>query len=77
MGITFTDSQIDSVFPFHLEINDQEQIISQGKSILKIIGDIKNTHFYTHFLIQRPYLENECFDAVLKEKTQFFILSES
>jgi PAS domain S-box-containing protein len=74
MGITFTESQMDSIFPFHLEINDQEEIISQGKSLLKIIGDLKNTPFYSHFMIQRPYIENECFDAVLKEKSQFFIL---
>lgn len=77
MGVELSDAQMDSIFPFHLEIDLEGKIISQGKSLRKLIGEVVNSSFYDHFLIQRPHLNEVNFTTILDEKTQFFILKSS
>lgn len=74
MGVTLGDRQLNRIFPFHLEIDAEFCIISQGKSLMKMIGDSLNQSFLDVFTIERPFLPKVSFESIRADKTHFFII---
>jgi PAS domain S-box-containing protein len=74
MEIKFDNRQFNRIFPFHLEINTNLEILSIGKSLKKIIGlsDLKS--FPELFKIERPFLENITFQSIFNYRKEYFIL---
>lgn len=74
MEIKFDNRQFNRIFPFHLEINTNLEILSIGKGLKKIIGlsDLKS--FPELFKIERPFLENITFQSIFNYRKEYFIL---
>ncbi len=77
MGIILGDRQLNRIFPFHLEVDSNLTILSQGKSLTKIIGDVKSISFAEIFSIERPFLTSLTIENIRADKTQFFILKNN
>ncbi|MEB3801327.1 PAS domain S-box protein [Flavobacterium columnare] len=55
----FNVDEFNSIFPFHILIDDQLKIISLGKTLNKLLPEIElNTYFIKSFNFQRPHFEN-------------------
>ena len=74
MGINLNYDQLNRVFPFHIEVNKHFEILSQGSSLTKIVGNLTNQKFNSFFQIERPHYDELSFDQIKKDKTNFFIL---
>lgn len=74
MEIKFDNRQFNRIFPFHLEINTNLEILSIGNGLKKIIGlsDLKS--FPELFKIERPFLENITFQSIFNYRKEYFIL---
>src|SRR5574343_353173 len=51
MGIHFNQQQTDLLFPFHLKVSTDGMLIGYGKTIKKILPDIRLTAFNDYFQI--------------------------
>ena len=74
MGINLNYKQLNRVFPFHIEVNRKFEILSQGNSLTKIVGNLTNQYFSTFFEIERPYIKTLSFDELQNEKTNFIVI---
>ena len=66
MGVTLGDRQLNRIFPFHLEIDAQFCIVSQGKSLIKMIDDVRSQSFLDVFKNTAP-IENETIKGILSK----------
>ncbi len=77
MGIKLNYNQLNRVFPFHLEVNTKFEILSVGKSLIKLIGNVTNQHFLSLFTIERPHIQTLSFEEIKKDGHQFFIIKNN
>lgn len=63
---SFTAKQFDSFFPFHFVMNEEEEIITVGSSLEKLLPEIKSKCFTDVFEIKRPNLKYISFEALKK-----------
>ncbi|MCJ1807755.1 PAS domain S-box protein [Flavobacterium covae] len=55
----FNKDEFNSIFPFHILIDDQLKIISLGKTLSKLLPKIElDTYFMESFSFQRPHFKN-------------------
>ncbi|OXA83196.1 hypothetical protein B0A56_02105 [Flavobacterium columnare NBRC 100251 = ATCC 23463] len=55
----FNKDEFNSIFPFHILIDDQLKIISLGKTLSKLLPKIElDTYFMESFNFQRPHFKN-------------------
>lgn len=72
------EKKLKEIFPFHIQINKEHEIISLGKSIKKLLKNNIPKHFFDEFKILRPYIENPSYDGIIALENQaFFIQSVS
>ena len=75
MEIKFSVEQINRLFPFHLMIDKDFQILSTGISLNKIINRFNQLNFFDVFSIERPFSLNKTeFYGLSSDKSIFYIL---
>ena len=75
MEINFSEEQINRLFPFHLMIDKDFQILSTGISLFKIINHYNQKKFFDIFSIERPFSLNPIdFFELSSDKSLFYIL---
>jgi PAS domain S-box-containing protein len=72
----FNTSQLNYIFPFHVQIDENLKISKVGNSLIKLIPDIIDKNFNEVFTINRPYMETVNFELLKSKCSQFFILSQ-
>mgnify|MGYP002654652764 CR=1 FL=1 len=65
MPFSFDSAQFERLFPFHLLLNKQLEIVHAGKSLMKMIDLPEGSLFSTAFSLKRPQLEQQSFEAML------------
>ena len=59
LQFTFTDSTLNTIFPFYILIDENLIIKSYGKSIAKMMPDLEEDKLFTdYFTVIRPFKEN-------------------
>ena len=75
MELSFSENQINRLFPFHLVIDTDFNIVSLGESLAKISDQILGSKLFDVFSIERPYSsKNYAFNDLSSEKEVFYIL---
>lgn len=75
MELSFSETQINRLFPFHFVIDTDFRIISTGESLSKISDKILGNKLFDIFSIERPYsLKSYEFSDFSSEKEVFYIL---
>lgn len=74
MEIKFDNHQFNRIFPFHLEINTNLEILSIGNGLKKIIRLSDHKSFTELFKIERPFLDNITFQSIYNYRKDYFIL---
>lgn len=65
MQLLFDSNQFERLFPFHLIMNRDLQIVHAGKSLKKLIDLPEHASFSSCFMLQRPQIAEEKFDTLL------------
>lgn len=75
MELSFSETQINRLFPFHFVIDTDFRIISTGESLSKISDKILGNKLFDIFSIERPYsLKSYEFSDFSSDKEVFYIL---
>jgi PAS domain S-box-containing protein len=75
MELSFSENQINRLFPFHLVIDTDFNIVSLGESLAKISDQILGSKLFDVFSIERPYSSKSyAFNDLSSEKEVFYIL---
>lgn len=73
---TFSESFFNKIFPFYILLDEQLRVKSFGRSILKLVPDLKkNTLFSDSFKIIRPYTEEITVEKFDNNLDQLVIIS--
>ena len=72
--ITFSSKQLNNIFPFYMEIDEQFKIISCGPSVKRVLKLKQNTGFQNEFSVERPYLTRLTWAELKNNSDQLFIL---
>ncbi|MFK7001172.1 PAS domain S-box protein [Flavobacterium oreochromis] len=71
----FNVEEFNSIFPFHILIDDKLKIISLGKTLNKLLPGIElNTFFVESFNFQRPHFENIDLNNFIQTLDQLVII---
>lgn len=74
MQLTFNIDHFERLFPFHLLLNSDLQIIHAGRSLKKLVSLQSLEPFTSFFSLQRPQIINENFEDFLQLQNQLVIL---
>ena len=74
MQLSFNIDQFERLFPFHLLLNRDLQIVHAGKSLQKLISIPPLAPFTSFFQLQRPQTETENFSNFLALQNQLIII---
>lgn len=56
---TFNEDNFSQIFPFHILLNENLTVLSQGKSVAKFYPQLQpGVNFTEHFFIKRPFVDN-------------------
>ena len=64
----------DRIFPFSFTLNKNLEIITAGKSLLKLFPDIQGKPFSDFFITKRPGHAGKSFESMLEFTSQVFII---
>lgn len=62
------------IFPFAIVIDESLNVITLGKTLKKITGDIRQTSFFDNFEIQRPYIKDKNSQSIKNLKKEILFL---
>ena len=71
--IKFSRDQLKSIFPFYFELDGNLEMIAYGPSFKKIWSVKENLTLNKDFFIQRPFIENISFSALLENLNEIFV----
>lgn len=71
--IQLTNNQLNEIFPFFFEVNNDLEIKNYGKSFAKLISK-KELNFNNDFFIHRPFFQQISFEILKQEASQIFII---
>lgn len=74
-NLYFDSDQINRLFPFFILINSDLEIVDQGSSLKKLIGNKKGEKFLSNFTFSRPNFEKIDFNLLKDNCNQLIILS--
>jgi len=74
MQLSFNIDQFERLFPFHLLLNRDLQIVLAGKSLQKLISIPPLAPFTSFFHLQRPQTAEENFAALLALQNQLVVI---
>lgn len=74
MQLLFDSNQFERLFPFHLIMNRDLQIVHAGKSLKKLIDLPEHASFSSCFMLQRPQIAEEKFDTLLSLQNELVII---
>jgi PAS domain S-box-containing protein len=72
--IDINSDKLESLFPFHFILNSDIKIVSFGKGLKKLVPQISNDLFETHFSIKRPSRISSLKDEILDITEQVMII---
>lgn len=74
MQLSFNIEQFERLFPFHLLLNRELQIVHAGKSLQKLITIPSLAPFTSFFHLQRPQIEIQDFTSFLSLQNQLVVI---
>ena len=64
----------EKLFPFHIVINENCEMIKVGRSMQKHLPDLMILGFFDLFKIKRPFSAKPNFESIIKYQNQIFVL---
>lgn len=74
MELSLNRSNINTLFPFFFQVNEEGVILDHGNSFHKIFGQVKGKHIKDLFEFKRPHLSVGDFRSIFDRCSQIFIL---
>ncbi len=74
MYIGFNSEQLNRLFPFHILIGEGLEIVTAGRSLSKIYSLENEASFFEHFIVKRPELIANSFQALKAEVNKLLVI---
>lgn len=74
MNYTFSETQLNRLFPFYLKTNKHLSLISIGASCKKLFNLKENDYLHNHFFVLRPFFDLSNSDEVVNFCNQLILL---
>ena len=71
---SFSSTQFDRIFPFHIRINRNLQLTGLGKSLIKMLAHSDGSFFNDTFSIPRPHTLIATFDDLITIQDKLIVL---